>query len=229
MKPTILVSYDDTANDRDALALGRRLAAAGGSLALAYVCHPRAGDLGGELLEGHAAEQLLERGARSIGAADAERHLVAHASTGDGLRELAERRHVAVVVFGSDYRTAPGSVRPGTSAQRLLAGGPAAVALAPAGLRARDDAIARVGVLADAADTAAEETATDIAEAFGAEIMTGGGAVDLLVVGSRPSTPVGRVALSAAAEYAIETAASSVLVVPAGSPVRLRPRAFSAA
>ena len=33
--PSIIVSYDGTSNDRDALALGRLLAAAGASLALA--------------------------------------------------------------------------------------------------------------------------------------------------------------------------------------------------
>jgi nucleotide-binding universal stress UspA family protein len=221
MTPTILVSYDDTPNDRDALALGRRLAAAGGRLALAYVVHPRHGDVPGELLEAAAAEQLLERGDPS-----AEHHVIAHASTGEGLLELAERLDASVVVFGSDYRTAAGSVRPGTSAQRLLAGGRAAVAIAPAGLRDVSAPVARIGVLAEGADIAADVTARDLADALGAEVGAGG---DLLVVGSRPGTPAGRVGLSAVAEYAVETAACPVLVVPAGSPVPLRARTLTSA
>ena len=35
----IIVSYDDTDNDRDALALGRLLAFSGAELSLAYVRH----------------------------------------------------------------------------------------------------------------------------------------------------------------------------------------------
>jgi nucleotide-binding universal stress UspA family protein len=221
MKPTILVSYDGTANDRDALALGRRLAAAGGRLALAYVVHPRHGDVPGELLEAAAAEQLLQRGDPA-----AEHHVIAHASTGEGLLELAEQLDAAIVVFGSDYRTARGSVRPGTSAQRLLAGGPAAVAIAPAGLRDDQAPVARIGVLAEGADIAADVTARDLADALSAELGAGG---DLLVVGSRLGTPAGRVGLSAVAEYAVETAACPVLVVPAGRPVPLRAPALTGA
>ena len=39
MSPKIIVSYDDTDNDRDALALGRLLAVSGAELSLAYVRH----------------------------------------------------------------------------------------------------------------------------------------------------------------------------------------------
>ena len=40
-----------------------------------------------------------------------------------------------MIVFGSEYRTAPGTVKPGIPAHKLLLGGPAAIAVAPAGLR----------------------------------------------------------------------------------------------
>ena len=36
------------------------------------------------------------------------------------------------------------------------------------------------------------------------------------MIGSRPGTPAGRVGLSSAAEYVVETARSSVLVLPRG-------------
>ena len=54
----IIVSYDDTDNDRDALALGRLLAISGAELSLAYVRHSF-----GESLEQKEAEELLARGA----------------------------------------------------------------------------------------------------------------------------------------------------------------------
>ena len=39
MAPRIIISYDDSDNDRDALALGRLLAFSGAELSLAYVRH----------------------------------------------------------------------------------------------------------------------------------------------------------------------------------------------
>ena len=62
--------------------------------------------------------------------------VVVSASTGEGLKWLAEQEEADIVVFGSDYRTAAGHVAPQRSAQTLLEGGPAAVAIAPAGYRA---------------------------------------------------------------------------------------------
>jgi nucleotide-binding universal stress UspA family protein len=215
----IIISYDDTDNDRDALALGRLLGAAGANISLAYVRH--AASSGQDVRDQREAEELLERGARSIGVPDAPRHVVINPSTGVGLAELAEREHADVVVFGSDYRTAPGAVSRGNSAQRLLHGGPAAVAIAPADLRSRSSfEIKRIGVLAEG-DQAAEETARNLADALGASVVEpGNGPVDLLVVGSRSEGEAGRVTLSATAEYAIETASSPVLVVPRGVTVR---------
>ena len=42
MPPKVIVSYDDTPNDQDAVALGRRLREAGATVSLAYVRHSRA-------------------------------------------------------------------------------------------------------------------------------------------------------------------------------------------
>ena len=135
MTPRIIISYDDTANDRDALALGRLLAVSGAELSLAYVRHSQLPEQDREAEEERQAKELLERGAREIGAPDMQRHVVFHASTGEGLIDLAEKENADVVVFGSDYRTAPGAVQTGTSAQRMLSGGRAAIAIAPADLR----------------------------------------------------------------------------------------------
>ena len=126
MATRIIVSYDDTDNDRDALALGRLLAFTGAELSLAYVRHSQGG-----ALEQKEAEDLLTRGAESVGAPEMTRHVVVNPATSEGLAELAEREQADVIVFGSEYRTAPGTVAPGRPAHKLLLGGPAAIAVAP--------------------------------------------------------------------------------------------------
>ena len=135
MSATVIISYDGTSNDDDALALGKMLAPAGFTLALAYVRHSREFDPRREELAQHDAEHRLERGAALFGDADIARHVVIGASTGAGLGQLAESGGASLIVFGSDYRTTPGHVEPGTSAQHLLDGGSVAVAIAAAGLR----------------------------------------------------------------------------------------------
>jgi nucleotide-binding universal stress UspA family protein len=208
----IIVSYDDTDNDRDALALGRLLAYSGAELSLAYVRHSQGG-----ALEEKEAEKLLARGAASVGAPDMPRHVVVNAGTSVGLTELAERENADVIVFGSEYRTAPGTVKPGIPAHKLLLGGPAAIAIAPADLHSRPSvSVNTVGVI-DEGDEAADETGRSLAAALGAQVgETGAGPVDLLVVGSRPESPTGKVTLSAASDYVVETATEPVLVVPRG-------------
>jgi nucleotide-binding universal stress UspA family protein len=219
--PKIIVSYDDTDNDRDALALGRLLSELGGEIALAYVRHTQQPDSAREALEEREAEELLKHGAEALGDESIERHVIVHASTGAGLWELAESEKADLIVFGSDYRTAEGAVMPGTSAQRLLTGGPVAVAIAPAGFRNRDHTINSVGVLAeDDGDESALRTAKNLADALGATLADRPEGTDLLVVGSSPASPKGHVNLSARAGYAIETANTPVLAVPRGTQLK---------
>lgn len=226
MSPTVIVSYDESRYDRDALELGRRFGAAGASLALAYVRHAPDG------AEQRDAEALLERGAQALGLPEVARHVVVNASTGSGLRALAERESADVVVFGSDYRTAAGTIRPGVSAQRLLSGGPAAVAIAPAGLADRPaTGFARIGVLSDGADLAAERTGRSLAEAVGGQVVADAreGDLDLLVIGSRPEAEIGRAMLSAVTEYAIDLSRCPVLVVARGAAVLFKAAALASA
>jgi nucleotide-binding universal stress UspA family protein len=222
MEAKIIVSYDDTIYDVDALALGRALGDAGAEVALAFVRHAHEERDASEEVQRHHAETLLTHGADWLGKSGVRRHIVLNASTGAGLAELAEREHASVIVFGADYRTAPGLVAPGTAAARLLDGGGTAVALAPAGFRSLPrDAIANVAVAAGTDDPAATETAESLARQLGVGLVAAAsGPRSLLVVGSRREAPAGRVLISAASEYAIETANFPVLVVPRGVPVR---------
>ena len=104
----IIVSYDDTDNDRDALALGRLLAINGAELALAYVRHSF-----GESLEQEQAEQLLARGAASVGTPEMPRHVVVNPATSVGLMELAERVRI---VFSVPWLSSDATMSPATSA-----------------------------------------------------------------------------------------------------------------
>ncbi len=173
MTPSLIISYDGTPNDDDAIILGRMLAPAGFRLALAYVRHSREFDPSREELAQHDAEQRLDRGFALLGDLPTTRHVVFGASTGDRLLELAESERASAVVFGSNYRTAPGHAEPGTSAQHMLDGGSIAVAIAPAGLRARRDASIRsIAVpLAGPTNDLARQTARALAEKLGATVV----------------------------------------------------------
>jgi nucleotide-binding universal stress UspA family protein len=214
----VIVSYDGTNNEDDAVALGRILQGAGAEIALAYVRHTHEPEPDREILAQHEAETLLQRGADLLGTPDAARYVVADRSTPEGLRTLAEREGADVIVFCSDSHTAPRHVTVGNSAQRLLDGGRFAIAIASAGLADRESAVNRIAATEDPTDPSAQQTAQVLADAVGAEVVSAvkGHGADLLVVGSRPEAGQGQVALSAAAQNLIEDDAGAVLVVPRG-------------
>jgi nucleotide-binding universal stress UspA family protein len=199
---TVIVSYDGTDNDRDALALGRVLAGAGASLELAYVSHHREPE--------------------PDSPTDVPFHVVDNPSTADGLRELAVARGAEMIVFGSEYRTAKGHVDPQATARRLLEGGPVALALAPAGYAdTNHKPVVTIRAVSEDGDPCALETAESLANSLAAVVADrSAGEADLIVVGSKPGTVNGRVTVSAAAEYLIELAACPVLVLPRGVALR---------
>lgn len=222
MAASLIISYDGTENDDDALALGKMLAPAGFRLALAYVRHAHEYDPRREELAQHDASQRLERGAAALGEHEVTCHVVVGASTGESLAQLADSQGASLVVFGSDYRTAPGHVEPGTSAQHLLDGGDVAIGIAAAGLRTRrDGAIGAIAVpLAGPTNDVARETAGALAERLGATVVSSPGeGVDLIVVGSQPEAPPGHIAVGGDVRTELNNARSSVLVLPAGAPV----------
>jgi nucleotide-binding universal stress UspA family protein len=218
MQTHVIISYDGTHNDHDALALGRILGDAGARVSLAYVRHSTEADPAAERAAEQQAQELLERGANWLAHPEVGRHVILSGSTGEGLWALAEREHADLIVFGSDWHTAPGHVQPGQSALRLMDGGPVSVAIAAAGLRERSGAELRVIALAGGeVDEAARQTAERLAAHTGTPLaLPSQEGLDLLVVGSRPGTPAGRVSVSAAAEYVVETTTASVLIVARG-------------
>lgn len=221
MTPKAIVSYDDTPNDHDALMLSQVLAEAGVELMLTYVRHATEDEREREELEEHEAEALLERGARILGDLEVSRRVVLNGSTAEGLAWVAEQEEAQIIVFGSDYRTAAGHVSPQKSTQTLLDGGPAAIAIAPANYRSeRARTFGRLGLITWPDDQAVSAAASDLGQILGARVARDEPHVDLLIVGSRPEAPEGRVVISSAAQNAIEEATSPVLVVPRGASLR---------
>jgi nucleotide-binding universal stress UspA family protein len=227
MSANIIISYDGTNNEDDAVALGRLFASAGAEVSLAYVRHASEAETSREILAQHEAEVLLERGTELLGDREALCHVITDRSTPEGLAKLAAQNEADVIVFCSDSHTARGHIGVGNSAQRLLEGGTTAVAIAPAGFALQaQQRVTRIGV---AGDGSAQATAEALAVALGAELNTAPSGAQagehpeghregnsLLVVGSRPEAEHGRVSLSAASENLIEVAACPVLVVPHG-------------
>jgi nucleotide-binding universal stress UspA family protein len=215
MALTAIVSYDGTANENDALALGSLLARAGAEVHIGYVRHSE------ELVDDQEANELLERGRRLFDGPLAGAHTVTDVSTPAGLRSLAQRIGAQAIVFCSDSHTAPGHVTIGNSAEHLLDGGPVAVAIAPVGLYAGDGApieIERIVAVGEAGgDGSAERTARAFAQALGAKVVpVADEQADLLVIDSRPEAPRGQVSLSSSAEHLIEIATCPVLALPSG-------------
>jgi NAD-dependent DNA ligase len=217
MTADLIISYDGTPNDDDALALGTLLAKTGSSVALAYVRHSKEFDPRREQLAQHDAEQRLARGA-ALMEGEVARHVVVGAATAEVLGGLAQQQGAAIVVFGSDYRTPLGRAEPGTSAQRLIEGGPVAIAVAAAGLRAKADSeIRSIAVpFAGPVNDDARATAAALAEKLGATVVdANSGPVDLIVVGSQAGAPKGHVIVAGDVRNELNSARSSVLILPA--------------
>jgi nucleotide-binding universal stress UspA family protein len=163
---------------------------------------------------------VLERGATLFGDPQVARHVVTDRSTPAGLKALAEKEGAGVIVFCSDSHTAKGHIAVGNSAERLLEGGPTAIAIAPAGL-AEDSGAARVQRIVAVGDGEGEggarATADALAAALGASVEpVVDESTDIVVIGSRPEAAPASVSLSASAAHLIEIATCPVLVVPRG-------------
>ncbi len=217
MTTPIIVSYDGTTNDDDALALGRQLAAAGATLSLAYVRHSREYDPRREEIGEYDAARRLEQGATWLSEPDITRHVVIDPSTSAGLARLAASEGAQLVLFGSDYRTPPGHVEPGGSAQGMLEGGAVAVGVARAGLRTHASDPIQTILVAGESGGAAEQTAESLAAALGATIISAGSEADLILVDSQSNAPEGRIALGGSTRARLDSARGSVIVLPHGT------------
>ena len=231
MSAKIIVSYDGTANEDDAVALGRTFARAGAEVSLAYVRHSPEAEVAREQIAQTEANEILDRGVELLGDPTAGRHVVIDRSTPEGLARLADAEGADVIVFCSDSHTAKGHVAIGNSAERLLGGGRHAVAIAPVDLAELSDAAVRSIVAVGDADGGARETADALAAALGANVEpVANRDAGLIVLDSRPEVEDGRVGLSSSASHLIEIATCPILVLPRGRRLRFdRSQAATAA
>ena len=102
MSTKIIVSYDGTANEVDAIALGRVFAQAGSEVSLAYVRHTPETDSAREEIAQREAQGVLDRGVELLGDPGAKRHVVTDRSTPQGLATLAASEGAEVIVFCSE-------------------------------------------------------------------------------------------------------------------------------
>jgi len=138
----VIVAFDGSDRAADALALAVRLCEPGGVLTLACVVPSERG------LHLHRADALTHGGHDSMFAEaratvppgiHVRETTVVAPSPAFGLTELAKREQADLVVVGSSSHARDARIRLERTAGRLLPGAPCAVAIAPAGLRERDD------------------------------------------------------------------------------------------
>jgi nucleotide-binding universal stress UspA family protein len=143
MSGAVVIGFDGSDCGEDALALGTLLARATGGRPIVVATFPEDYPIGAGRVDAEwlafmreQAEAMLA-GARAMLGDAAEYRAVSAKSASRSLHEVAEAEDAAVVVVGSGHRGAFGRVYPGSTAERLLHGAAAPVALAPRGFRAR--------------------------------------------------------------------------------------------
>jgi nucleotide-binding universal stress UspA family protein len=216
--PQVIVSYDGTRNDRDALAMGRLLATAGAGVSLAYVRHAAEADPDREAAVAEESEHLLAVAAEQLDHGEVGQRVVFNRSTAEGLASLAAELGADVIAFGSGYRTPPGHVELSHTAEQLIdAQLTCSLALAPAGLRREqvERSIGTVRFYDEDDDAAARATAESLVHALGA--VTTEDEADLLVIASRRDAPPGKLGLSATAREQAEQARCPVLLLAHGA------------
>jgi nucleotide-binding universal stress UspA family protein len=138
----IILGYDGTEQSHDALALARLLASAGDrSVVVAHVI-PRPTPFDARtreyvsLVREHD-HSVLDPALAELAGLKIESRPIESTSPARGLHELVEEEGASLIVIGSTHRGPVGRVVLGSVGEMLLAGTPAAVAVAPKGFAAR--------------------------------------------------------------------------------------------
>ena len=215
----IIVSYDDTDNDRDALALGRLLAFSGAELSLAYVRHSvRAGRSRRSRRRSCSPAEPPRSARRTCPATSSSTPGPASASPSWPSARTPTSSSSAPSTAPPRARSSPAS--PPTNC--CSAGRRRSPSPRPACTSHPSVSVNTVGVLDEGdAERHGDREQPRRRARRRASASHGAGPVDLLVVGSRPESPQGKVTLSAASDYAVEAATYPVLVTPRGVSAQL--------
>lgn len=133
---SIVIGYDPDRGGRDALYLGRDLAAALNARPVVLAALPwpdylaSRGDMQTQI---EAAMKPKFAVARDVLGADAETRAVTGRSGSRAILECAEEVEAGLAVVGSSHRSAVGRTLAGSTGESLMQGSPVAVAIAPAG------------------------------------------------------------------------------------------------
>jgi nucleotide-binding universal stress UspA family protein len=175
----VVVGVDGSAEARDAIALGDRLASALESTVLLTFVHPF--ERAAKKMPSPEYDQLVKEVANATleglpvegpGSKPRQMRVVGGSSPGNGLHSLAAAEQATLVVVGSSNRGGLGRVTPGGVGEPLLAGSPCPVAVAPRGYATDPPPMSVVGVAYDAGSESkmALQWAVRIAERLKAEL-----------------------------------------------------------
>jgi nucleotide-binding universal stress UspA family protein len=148
----VIVGVDGSERSVDALALADVVGPALGLPVLIVFVHSY-GQLSGVFSEAEAdravrevAESTFDQVREHLPSVQERRmHLISSKSPAAGLQALAERDDASLIVLGSSHRSSIGRIVVGGTAERLLSGAPAPVAIAPSGYAAAEKRIDLVG------------------------------------------------------------------------------------
>ena len=223
MSAKIIVSYDGTANEDDAIALGRTVRPRRAPRCRSRTCATRTSPTATARRSPRPRPRSCSSAApRCSAPAQPGRPPSACTSSPiarrrEGLGALAEREGADVIVFCSDSHTAKGHVSVGNSAERLLDGRPHGDRdRARRPRRAQTRARGRSSRSATGTAARARPPRPSPARWTPPLRRWPTRTTDLLVVDSRPDAEQGRVSISSSAAHLIEIATSSVLVLPRG-------------
>jgi nucleotide-binding universal stress UspA family protein len=186
MLRTIVTGVDGREGGRDALRLAAGLASVteGDIIAVSAYPHfarPAVARAPGVREQHDATAAMLEDELAEIGVR-AETRVVADASPGRALHEIAQAEGADIIVVGSTRRGAVGRVLAGDDALGALLGSPVPVAVAPRGYEGAGSRPQRIGVGVDDTDESAQALALAAALAG-----VSGAALDLLGVVNSPA------------------------------------------
>jgi nucleotide-binding universal stress UspA family protein len=162
MPADLIIGFTGSPAGRDAVALGRRLALAGGARpTVVHVRPPRPPSV--EVTElpdawswgASVAATLDEARGLLADVPGARFRVVAETSVSRVLHRLAAEAEAPLIVLGATHRSGLGRVIPGTTADAVIHAAPCAVAIAPAGYATRPE-VRPFGLVAAAVDGGAE-------------------------------------------------------------------------
>jgi nucleotide-binding universal stress UspA family protein len=142
----VIVGFDGTPESRDALVLGKALAAVDD--AQLHVAFAQWDD--NPATERERFDKVLSEVRRELGTQPYVSHPLRATSAGRALYELAEDLEAELIAVGSTHRGAVGRILVGSVGEMLLQGAPCAVAVAPRGYAGREHfGIGLIGIAYD--------------------------------------------------------------------------------